>query len=88
MEVCWFCQQSINTRSTATDRHHLICRRFFKAYPGENPDTGNIVYACVEHHRRWHKEFDNPHLSLDDFMAYMWSLDFGKGIYARRAKAA
>jgi len=80
---CWFSGEPIDPNRKDWDRHHLLCRRYYKDYPGEDPDEGNVVPALVEHHRRWHQEFDDPTLPLTAFFHYMLSLDFGRNIFAQ-----
>lgn len=82
MDVCWFSGKTIDRSRRNWDTHHLICRRYYKQFPGEDPHEGNVVPALVEHHRRFHQELDDPSLSLTEFFDYMLSIDFGRNIYA------
>ena len=88
VSTCWFCGKPISPKSNGVDRHHLIAQRYFKPYPNEDPHDGNVVLACVEHHRRFHQEYDNARQPLDVFFAYMWQIDFGRNIYAEVGMAA
>jgi hypothetical protein len=44
--------------------------------------TRNIVPCCSAHHRKFHREKDNPAWSLDEFIEEMESIGYGRGIYA------
>jgi hypothetical protein len=88
LERCWFCGKQINPKSREGDRHHLLARRYYKAFPKEDPHEGNVVWACVPHHRKFHLEMDDPSLTLTEFFHYMWSIDFGRNLYAEADQMA
>lgn len=78
---CFFCHKMLK-KSQAIDRHHAVPRRYFKDYPGEDPDWGNIALAHVVCHRKAHQVYDRTHLPLVEFVAYMEPLDWLYGIFA------
>lgn len=82
MSICFFCLEAVYRKSQATDIHHVIFKRYFKPFPGEDPNYGNTVRVHVLCHRKAHAEFDNPLMPLDNYVPYMESLDWLYGIFA------
>lgn len=74
---CWFGNHEITGRG---ERHHLIARRYFKR--GQDDRHKNLVVSCSAHHRRFHREYDDPKWSKEQFLEAMATIKFGYQIYA------
>ncbi len=81
MKRCFFCRERIGHE--AADDHHVIPRRLFRDYPSEDPNDGNVARVHVTCHRKWNSRHDRIGLALEDYAAYMETLDWGYGIYAQ-----
>lgn len=64
----------------AVERHHLICRRYFRQ--GEDDKTNNLVPVCHEHHAAFHRSYDCQRWRLSQYLTFMCAINFGCGIYA------
>ncbi len=84
MRRCFFCHQPIR-KDQARDFHHVIPRRFFRQFPGEDPNIGNLAYSHASCHREAHKTLDRPNLPLMEFVAYMETVNWLYGVYAQSA---
>lgn len=76
MKRCYFGNHPIKGKA---ERHHIVPRRYWKK--GESHRRNNLAWCCPEHHARWHREFDNPRLSLDGYLNAFGALALGKGVF-------
>jgi hypothetical protein len=85
---CFLCGKPLGKNRRSSDDHHVIPRRYFKKFPGENPDIGNIARVHVTCHRLLHQTVDRPRMPLKEFVAYMETLDWCHYIFADQQQAA
>ncbi len=82
MRRCHFCGERVRSDSSETDFHHVIPKRLFRGFRGEDPNEGNLALTHTRCHRIWHRDWDRPDLSLLKFVEYMETIDWGFRIMA------
>jgi hypothetical protein len=81
MRRCFFCGRRL--RHEAADDHHVIPQRYFRDYPGEDPHIGNVARVHVTCHRIFNSQYDRISLPLEEYAAYMETIDWGFHLLAQ-----
>lgn len=80
--LCWFCHKRIRP-GKATNRHHVLPRRYLK---GRDADRGNLlVLVHIRCHLKYNREWDRCDMPYPFYIVMLHAIRFGYGIYAEEA---
>ena len=86
METCWFCLQPLKQPGRPVDRHHRLPKRYCTT--DEKRDKDNIVLSHCDCHQLHHRIYDRVRLNRDQYVRYMRSINWARGIFAHQAAMA